>query len=318
MAISNLVNTGTVVAHIQTNTDTPITGTVTFTPAAAVLVVNDPDNPVTIINQPVTVPITDGRFSASLIATDDPDVIPTAWTYTVAFTLNSGAKLPGFSGISVPQDKTVDLTTVVPVPASGGKVPSGVGLPAGGKPGQFLVATNTGYAWADAPAGSGGTGLPSGGKSGQILSATGSGYAWVDAPKAGTTLPTGGKTGQMLTLTSSGYAWVDAPSPGTTLPVGGATGDALTKKSDGSLAWVPPSGAQLPTTIDKLMVPVEPYKALQTDDQGTPVWGDLNPYSVGLGDVLRLRFIPPGEAIPEGMYTVAFEQWNPEGDKRQI
>lgn len=58
-----------------------------------------------------------------LVATDDADLNPTDWTWTVEFRLTDQddvpVSLPSFS-IELPVDGTVDLTTVSPVPAANG------------------------------------------------------------------------------------------------------------------------------------------------------------------------------------------------------
>ena len=52
-------------------------------------------------------------------ATDDTDLTPTDWTYTVSILLDGGVRLPAFD-VKLPEGSTVDLSAAVPVPSSGG------------------------------------------------------------------------------------------------------------------------------------------------------------------------------------------------------
>lgn len=57
-----------------------MTGSLTFTPSVAVL---DPGSDLIILPKAFTATLTAGAFSISLPATDDPDVTPLGWSYTV-------------------------------------------------------------------------------------------------------------------------------------------------------------------------------------------------------------------------------------------
>lgn len=65
----------------------------------------------------------DNTRGVRLVATDDPDLNPLNWTWTVEFRLTDQddipVPLPSFS-IELPSDTTVDLTTVSPVPSANG------------------------------------------------------------------------------------------------------------------------------------------------------------------------------------------------------
>lgn len=52
-------------------------------------------------------------------ATDDTDLTPTDWTYTVSILLDGGVRLPAFD-VKLPEGSTVDLSAAVPIPPSGG------------------------------------------------------------------------------------------------------------------------------------------------------------------------------------------------------
>lgn len=66
----------------------------------------------------------DGTRGVRLIATDDPDLNPTDWTWTVSYRLTDDQDVP-ISGIpnfsmELPSSSTVDLTSVTPVSESNG------------------------------------------------------------------------------------------------------------------------------------------------------------------------------------------------------
>lgn len=65
----------------------------------------------------------DGSRGINLVATDDPDLNPLDWTWTVEFRLTDQddvpVRLPSFD-IELPSDTEVDLTTVSPVPSADG------------------------------------------------------------------------------------------------------------------------------------------------------------------------------------------------------
>lgn len=101
----------------------PMVGTVTFSPAATQLR-NVNAVPPTIINPlPVTCGIDNdgylidprGEKGVWLIASNDPDIDPTNWTYFVTFSLTN-TTVKSFS-MSVNAEQTQDITTVMPSPA---------------------------------------------------------------------------------------------------------------------------------------------------------------------------------------------------------
>jgi hypothetical protein len=104
----------------------PVTGTVTFTPSASVLLAAGAP-PVTVIAAPLTYQLADdgtlrdpaGNPGVTLVATDSPGVTPTGWTWTASYRLNNGLARGSFS-FALPAGETVDLTTVAPVTGSGG------------------------------------------------------------------------------------------------------------------------------------------------------------------------------------------------------
>lgn len=106
----------------------PISGMVIrFTPSATVFknVTADP-TPVTIVADPIAVTTNedgvlvgpDGIPGVRLVATDDPDLNPTGWTWRVNI---SGAGNTISFSFFLPTDATVDLTTLVPVPSNPGQ-----------------------------------------------------------------------------------------------------------------------------------------------------------------------------------------------------
>lgn len=104
----------------------PVTGTVTFTPSATVLL-DTGDSPVTVMAMPVTCNMGDdgvlrdaqGNDNITLLATDAPDITPTDWTWQVSYRLNGGASRGSFS-FRLPAGTTVDLSRVAPVSSSNG------------------------------------------------------------------------------------------------------------------------------------------------------------------------------------------------------
>jgi len=151
MALPSNVSTGTVTGQFivavadgsdaDYDPDTyPVAGTVTFTPSVPYL--PDPSGGVTILAAAITgifdedgylctpdpdQPKVAGRRGIQLIATDDPDLSVTGWTWKVSYAfdpLNKVAlpKIPDHN-ILVPSGGTVDLTSAVKVPSS-----TGVGL----------------------------------------------------------------------------------------------------------------------------------------------------------------------------------------------
>ncbi|XP_068917829.1 uncharacterized protein [Tenebrio molitor] len=99
-----------------------------FTPSATIFKnATAEGGPVTIVADPIAVTTNadgvvvgpDGLPGVRLVATDDPDLQPTGWTWSVSIT---GANAPSIDfSFPLPSDATVDLTTLIPVPASPGE-----------------------------------------------------------------------------------------------------------------------------------------------------------------------------------------------------
>lgn len=96
----------------------PITGNVIFT-ASPQSILDGTDN-VVLLPKPITVALDGtGSFTTVLAATDDPDLNPNGWTYTVSFELGGGLTLDPFA-IEVRTGTTTDLADIAPVPDSNG------------------------------------------------------------------------------------------------------------------------------------------------------------------------------------------------------
>jgi len=150
----------------------PVTGSVTFTLSAPVLLAAEGPEPVTVFAPAVTYQLdargvlrdAQGRDLITLVATDSPGLNPTGTpekplTWQVAYRLNDGLVRGSFS-FELPAGTTVDLTTVAPVPSSSGaSIVRGPGVAPGGLTGQVLVkhsAADFDTTWVDAQAGTGG------------------------------------------------------------------------------------------------------------------------------------------------------------------
>lgn len=143
MALPTNVNYGTVVgqfllAYADSNDvdlfpdGVPAKGSIFFRPSPIKLLdgLSSP-NPVTILPAVVETTLDSEGYlcgygttrGVRLVATDDPDLNPQDWTWTVEFRLTSQddtpISLPSFS-IELPAGTTVDLTTVSPVPDENG------------------------------------------------------------------------------------------------------------------------------------------------------------------------------------------------------
>ena len=143
MALPSNVNYGTVVGQfILAYADSddsglepdgiPAKGSIYFRPSPIKLLdgLSTP-NPVTILPAVVECQLDSqgyllgypGERGVRLVATDDADLNPTNWTWTVEFRLTDQddvpVAIPSFS-IALPSDTTVDLTTVSPVPDANG------------------------------------------------------------------------------------------------------------------------------------------------------------------------------------------------------
>lgn len=151
MALPTNISYGTVVgqflAAIQDSSDPdklpegiPMKGTVTFIASPTyVLDYSAVPNPVTILKTPIVCSLdTEGYVCSpyvaadsplsrgvSLIATDDPDILPIGWTWTVMYNLvdpqGRAVSLPN-QNISIPAGLTTDLTTVMNIAAANGTV----------------------------------------------------------------------------------------------------------------------------------------------------------------------------------------------------
>lgn len=100
--------------YVDLNGD-PVVGSVEFTPTPAMLL--DVTSGVMVV--PVAREVildNNGHFSVIVPATDDPDINPMDWTYQVKEKFDNGRSF----SIRAPQNSTVNLVSVSPVPASGG------------------------------------------------------------------------------------------------------------------------------------------------------------------------------------------------------
>jgi len=102
----------------------PLIGSVRFTPSVDRVTHGASDS--IIFLDPITAELDEnGQFVVSLVATDDTDLNPKDWTYSVAFHLKN-AKLATFS-INAPAGGTVDISEVAPARSSTGVVVYPVG-----------------------------------------------------------------------------------------------------------------------------------------------------------------------------------------------
>jgi hypothetical protein len=96
--------------------DSPLSGSITFTPAPAWLTATAGS----IIGGPVTVHLdATGAFSVALLATDEPSVNPVGWTYVVKYDI-PGLLVPPFALALPLAAPSVVLGQVAPVSPSGG------------------------------------------------------------------------------------------------------------------------------------------------------------------------------------------------------
>lgn len=97
----------------------PVSGSVVFTPATTLY---DVGSDLILVPKSFSVTLAaDGSFSIDLPATDDPDVTPTGWTYTVTENFASGNRAP--YAIQVPYNSPggrVSLASLAPVPPAVG------------------------------------------------------------------------------------------------------------------------------------------------------------------------------------------------------
>ena len=230
MALPSNVNYGTVVGQfllayadgsdVGPNPDgVPAKGFIYFRPSPVkILDASASPNPVTILPAVVECALDsqgyllggDGTRGVRMVATNDPDLSPLNWTWTVEFRLTDQddvpVPIPSYS-ISLPADTTVDLTTVSPVPDASGTFylvgPTGATGPQGpigltGQAATIAVGTVT-----TGPAGS----------NASVINAGTSGAAVFDfsIPRGdtGATGPTGpqGETGPIGPTGATGIEW---------------------------------------------------------------------------------------------------------------
>lgn len=93
----------------------PVTGTITLSATPASLL----DTAAALVITPAVITITldvNGAFSVVVPATDDPDINPTGWTYSVVENFPGGRRY----SIAAPSGGTVDLSVVSPVASANG------------------------------------------------------------------------------------------------------------------------------------------------------------------------------------------------------
>lgn len=97
---------------------TPVAGTVEF---STTNVLTDPASLTTIVPATILAPLdAAGAFSIDLPASDDPDVTPTGWTYSVRENFTGGRPTYSITVPAAAKATGVDLAVVSPVPASAG------------------------------------------------------------------------------------------------------------------------------------------------------------------------------------------------------
>lgn len=154
----------------------PLEGTVTLTPnISAALVATASPVPATVLPRSIVCTLDaegyltyDGAQSVYLLATDDPALNPTDFTYTASFglSLSGGALSYAPFSFELPAGATIDLTVVAPVPSSSGTPtvvgpagpegpvgPSGYGVYAYANSAEFLADTQTRWGMIAAPTG---------------------------------------------------------------------------------------------------------------------------------------------------------------------
>lgn len=111
MPLPTNVSTGTIKGQFLNVAGDPNKGTVTFTPSFNHGVNGGAD----VIFTPETVKVNldaQGKFNISIAATDDPDLAPLNFTYSVSISIY-GTNIPVFT-MSLPSGSTRDLTDVIP------------------------------------------------------------------------------------------------------------------------------------------------------------------------------------------------------------
>jgi hypothetical protein len=109
---------GTVTGKYIATDGTVVSGTITFTTPQIVIV---PLNGMVVVPKDINVSLDEeGAFSVVLPATNDPDIQPWGWTYTVTENLDTQNGRTFY--MEVPQGQTTDISTVAPVAQSLGTV----------------------------------------------------------------------------------------------------------------------------------------------------------------------------------------------------
>jgi hypothetical protein len=93
----------------------PIVGSVIFVPEVAAVLARTAKRTVISVSREVVLDV-NGAFSITVPATDDPDVNPSGFTYKVTENFPNGRTY----SIPAPMNVTTDLSTLAPVPSSGG------------------------------------------------------------------------------------------------------------------------------------------------------------------------------------------------------
>ena len=113
MALPANVNTVTVSGTYLNSDGTPCVGTVEFIPAPCYL--NNAEADVTIIGHRVTATLDeDGLVTAQLVATDDADLNPSAWSYRVRVRLTDCDTAFSFEMVA-PAGPPINLAEMTPV-----------------------------------------------------------------------------------------------------------------------------------------------------------------------------------------------------------
>lgn len=233
-------------------------GTITFTPSIPDVL--DATSSLIILSKPFTATVTTGVFSVSLPATDDPDVTPIGWNYTVAFNLGAGS--PGQAQITVPiayVSSGVTLATLLGT--------SVIGTPSS----NYLIMP---------------TGAPSVGEYASVTSTTPLTLSWVASPlvaaEAYTDASVAGLQAQ-LNFTYTGL-WVTATaySEGNFTLAEGAIQYCTANHTSGTFDTDKTAGLWITTGIDPSSAEVVPVGGLGT----TPTAVKTGAYNAVLGDLV--------------------------------
>ncbi|MGH3447557.1 MAG: hypothetical protein ACRDP4_08025 [Nocardioidaceae bacterium] len=230
----------------------PVSGKVVFTPSPAALLDAGASTPQTILPSPISIDLdASGSFSVELVATNDTDLNPSGWTYTVSFKF-TGVAYQSFS-IDVPEGSTTDLAIVAPVGSANGVIITrGVGVPDtdGADSGDVVTWTGSTTAWA-APTGGG--------------SSTLGGLSDVDV--------SGATNGQALVYDGSDWSAGTVSGGGAVDSVNNQTGAVVLDAADvGAL----PETTSIPTTPGDIGAATAAQGAT-ADSAVQP--GDLSPYA---------------------------------------